>query len=141
MAEVSKYARIKVLRGAAASLRNACQTWASKYGDRRYYDKQGFGFVRDSRMAAFNVQALSFEAYVGTYGSSSVGTAWHVDQDTINRFFLKALNENKQAIFDSIAKAAEQEAASLVADARKELADMQAMLDAADAPLAEAEAA
>lgn len=125
----TKIGQIKQLREQAAGLRGASQRWAEKYADRKHYDKQGFGFtLRTDFCGAFKIPPMGFEAYVGTYGSSSVGTAWRVEQDLINRLLPKALNIHKQAIFDTIAQLAEAEAADLLQGARAELASMQELL-------------
>lgn len=125
----SKIDQVRQLRDQARNLRGATQRWEEKYADRKHYDKQGFGFtLYTDRSSAFKVPSMCFEAYVGVYGNSSVGTAWQVNQDLINRLLPKALNAHKQAIFDTIAALAEAEAAELVEGARAELAGIQAML-------------
>lgn len=130
--EANSFATIKLFRGAAATLRGATARWAEKYADRKHYDKQGFGFTRHERTGGFKLPALNFEAYVGTYGCSSVGTAWSVPQEVIDRFIVEALNLHKQTIFDTIADLAEAEASTLVEKARADLAAMSAMLDDAE---------
>lgn len=131
----SKIEQVRMLRREASNLRGATQRWAEAYADHAHYDKQSFGFAgaRDTS-AAFRVPALAFEAYVGTYGSSSVGTAWKVDQALITRLLPKALNIHKQAIFDTIADLAEAEAVELLDGARAELASIQNLLAEISAP-------
>lgn len=125
-----KIAEVKKLRAFAAGLRGAVARFAEKYSDRRHYDKQGFGFVpfSDRGGNAFSAH-VSFEAYVGTYGSSSTGTAWSVDSDLAKRYFPKALNAHKQLIFDTMASLAEADAAAGVKDAEVELAALVALLE------------
>lgn len=138
MANVSKIAEVKKLRQFAAGLRGAVARFGEAYSDRRHYDKQGFGFVpfNDRGGNAFSAH-ISFEAYVGTYGNSSVGTAWSVDGELAKRYFHKALNAHKQTIFDSMAALAEQDAAAGVKDAEAELAQLSAMLEEARGTVAE----
>lgn len=125
----SKIEQVRFLRREAANLRGATQRWAEKYRDRAHYDKQAFGFVpRHDRGAAFSCN-VGFDAYVGTYGNSSASTSWHVQPDTVQRYFLKALNAHKQAIFDTMATLAEADAASMLDEARGEVAALNALLD------------
>ena len=137
--QVGKIAEVKKLRQFAAGLQGAVQRFADKYSNRAHYDKQGFGFkpFDDRGSNAFSAN-ISFEAYVGTYGSSSVGTAWSVDSDLAKRYFPKALNLHKQLIFDAMASLAEADAAAGVAGAEAELAQMAAMLEEARGIVGEA---
>jgi hypothetical protein len=125
--------RLKALRQFAAGLRGAEARWREQYSDRKYYDKQGFGFTlqRDTCWNAFTVPAMGFEAYVGTYGSSSCGRAWSADQALVNAYFVKALNQHKQAILDSMADLAEAEADALKDAAAAEIDALRALLDSA----------
>ena len=136
----SKVQQVKALRTLALSLRGATQRWREKYGDRKHYDKQGFGFTRFDRAttAAFVVNKMVFDAYVGTYGSSSVSRAWSVDQALMDRYLCDALNKHKQDIFDTIAALAEADAAKLVAEARAELEAVQTMLTEVESSAASA---
>jgi hypothetical protein len=127
--------KVKALRAFATNLRGAVARWSEKYSDRRTYDKQGFGFIYDDGrgLSAFSVPKLAFEAYTGTYGCSSVSRSWSVDGDLARVYFAKALNQHKQAIFDSMAAFAEQEAASLKGAAEAELSQLRVLLDEATA--------
>jgi hypothetical protein len=130
--------KVKALRAFAASLRGAVDRWSEKYADRKHYDKQGFGFTNwtDRGGNAFKVPTLAFEAYVGTYGSSSTGNAWRVDQALVDLYFAKALNQHKQAIFDSMAVLADAEAATLKDAASAEIESLRALLvDASAEPV------
>jgi hypothetical protein len=126
--------KVKKLRAFTTTLRGATERWERKYADRKHYDKQGFQFAikRDTSWNAFSVPTLAFEAYIGTYGSSSVGRDWSVDQDLVNQYFAKALNEHKQAIFDSMAAMAETDANSLRDAASAELDALRALLGEAE---------
>lgn len=132
MAQIAKIAEVKKLRQFAAGMRGAVARFTEKHSDRKHYDKQGFGFVpfTDRGCTAFSAN-VSFEAYAGTYGSSSVYTAWQVDGDLAKRYFAKALNAHKQTIFDTMAALAEADAAAGVKDAEAELAQLAAMLEEA----------
>lgn len=140
MAQTSKIAEVKKLRQFAAGLRGAEQRWREKYGDRRHYDKQGFGFIINNGrgLTAFSAPSIAFEAYTGTYGSSSVGRSWSVDDELAKRYFHRALNAHKQAIFDSMAALAEADAAAGVKAAEEELAALAAMLAEARGTVSEA---
>jgi len=126
---------IRKLRREAISLRGATANWRAKYSDTKHYDKQNFAFApNDGRgLNAFSFN-LAFEAYTGTYGSSSVGRSWSVDDEIVKRFFVKALNRHKQTIFDTMAELAEAEAASLLDAARTELDALNALLAEAGSP-------
>jgi len=132
MPQDSKIAEVKKLRTFAAGLRGACDRFAEKHADKKHYDKQGFGFVSytDRGGTAFSAN-VSFQAYAGTYGSSSTYIAWSVDSELAKRYFHKALNAHKQAIFDSMAQLAEADAAAGVKAAEAELAALTAMLEEA----------
>lgn len=130
----SKIEQVRLLRREAANLRGATERWREKYSDRSHYDKQGFGFTTQTdRSTAFVAPRVAFEAYVGTYGNSSVGTAWHVNADVVAKYFVKALNANKQAILDDMAAMAEADAAALLGEARKEVTALNALLDEVEA--------
>lgn len=125
----SKIEQVRFLRREAANLRGATDRWRETHRDRAHYDKQGFAFIpRTDRSSAFSFN-ISFEAYAGTYGSSSVSTRWHVQPETVQRYFCKALNQHKQAIFDTMAALAEADAAGLLNEARGEVAALNALLD------------
>ena len=136
----SKIATVRKLRDFAASLKGATQRWAEKYADRRHYDKQGFGFVWFNARGgnAFSAN-ISFEAYVGTYGSSSTSGAWRLDDALAKRYFIAALNCHKQAIFDTMAELAEADAVKELDAARAELMALQTMLDSVENPPAAVE--
>ena len=138
-ASTTNIEKVKALRGFAQSLRGAVDRWREKYSDTRHYDKQGFGFIyKDSRgLAAFVVPEIAFEAYVGTYGCSSVGRRWNVDSDLARTYFAKALNQHKQAIFDSMAALAENDATLLTGAAKAELEQLRALLAEATAEQAQ----
>jgi hypothetical protein len=127
--------RVKALRGFAANLRGAVDRWAEKYADRQHCDKQGFGFIYDDARgcSAFSVPKVAFEAYTGTYGCSSVGRSWSVDGELAKLYFCKALNQHKQAIFDSMAALAEKDASNLKDAASAELDALRRLLAEATA--------
>lgn len=135
MAKAESIERVKSLRAFASSLRGATERWAEKYRDRSHYDKQGFAFTyrTDAGWNAFNTPALGFEAFVGTYGSSSCSNAWSVNSEHVKRFLLPALNHHKQAIFDTMAALAEKEAGELRASALAELDALRALIEEAEA--------
>lgn len=139
MATADKITEVRNLRAFAASLRGAVQRWHEKYADKNHYDKQSFCFApnTDRGTAAFTAN-LMFDAYVGTYGNSSVSNAWRLDSEMARRYFYRALNQHAQTIFDSMAKYAEDDAAKAVGEARTQLAAIQAMLDEAQPVNAEA---
>jgi hypothetical protein len=122
--------KIKSLRAFADNLRGAETRWREKYSDRKHFDKQGFAFTyrTDTSWCAFVVPSVGFEAYVGTYGNSSCGRDWSVDKDLARHYFLNALNEHKQAIFDSMAEQADADAANLRDKAKAELDALNALL-------------
>lgn len=127
--------RVRALRELAANLRGAEERWRTKYADKKHYDKQGFGFTYRTEVSwnAFNTPALGFEAYVGVYGSSSCGNAWRIDGELAKRYFCKALNQHKQAIFDSMADLAEADANELRKGAEAELEKLRLLLAGAEA--------
>jgi hypothetical protein len=126
--------RLKSLLAFATGLRGATERWERKYADRKHYDKQGFQFAikRDTSWNAFVVPAIAFEAYVGTYGSSSCSRDWSLNQDLVNQYFVKALNQHKQALFDSMAAMAEGDAATLREAASAEIDALRALLTDAE---------
>lgn len=115
MPQDSKIAEVKKLRTFAAGLRGACDRFAEKHADKKHYDKQGFGFV----------------SYTDRGGTAFSYIAWSVDSELAKRYFHKALNAHKQAIFDSMAQLAEADAAAGVKAAEAELAALTAMLEEA----------
>lgn len=136
--QTSKIAEVKNLRQFAASLRGAVARHAEKYSNRTHYDKQNFAFVpfTDRGGTAFSAN-VSFEAYVGVYGNSSVSSAWNLNSDLAKRYFHRALNAHKQTIFDTMAALAEADASAGVKDAEAELAALEAMLADARGTVAE----
>ncbi len=130
MAQAENIERLKSLRAFSAALTDASDRWAEKYRDKKHYDKQGFGFTYriDTGWNAFKIPALGFEAFVGTYGNSSCGNAWRVSSELAQRFFLPALNQHKQAIFDTMAEMAEKEADKIRAAALEELDALRALI-------------
>jgi hypothetical protein len=135
VASTQNIERLKKLRAFAAALTGACDRWAAKYADRKHYDKQGFGFTyrTDVSWNAFKVPALSFEAYVGTYGSSSCGNGWRIDEALVQVYFTAALNQHKQAIFDTMAAMATADADKLKGVAAEEIEALRALLTSAEA--------
>jgi dihydrodipicolinate synthase/N-acetylneuraminate lyase len=128
--------KIKSLRGDAARLAGFHETFATKFGADQRCDKKGFGFGKDSRFAAFNLQT-SFDTWVGYYGNSGCSTALSVsDQKATSEFIIKAIGLHQKEIFATAAKLMREEAAELSAKASEELAALQSMLETAKAEAA-----
>lgn len=125
--------KLKKLRTFAATLTGACERWGSAYADTKHYDKQGFGFSYRGELGAFTVPSITLEAYVGTYGNSSVSTALRVDSDLAKTYFASALNQHKQAIFDSMAALASKDADALRDAAAREIEALRELLGEAEA--------
>jgi len=126
--------KLKRLRTFSATLRGATGRWQKAYSDRKHYDKQGFGFtsLTETSWNAFKCPQMAFDAHVGTYGSSSVSNAWRADQDLVNTYFVKALNQHKQAILDSMAALADADAEELRDGAAKELDALRKLLESSE---------
>lgn len=137
MADTASITKLREAKATAAALRSATSFYREKYGSDSSCDKKAFSYTRfcDRHTAAFKVPSLVFDAYAGYYGNSSVSNIWRVKQDIIDRLFAGALNAHKQAIFDHMADALEKEAAELAQSARKELEELQRLIDEADCPI------
>ena len=141
LSATDKCGQIKKLRNFASSLRGAVTHWEEKYEADAHCDKKAFGFRlgnEDRSTNAFTA-TVRLESYAGYYGSSSVSRVYSFDKAFIDRYFAAALNDHKQAIFDSMAALAERDAAEMVSDAREEVALLQAMLADAEGKPALAE--
>lgn len=136
-----KCGQIKKLRSFATSLRGVCQRWSDKYASDSHCDKKAFGFKygSPSRSTAAFTATVYLESYAGYYGNSNVSRVHSFEQTFIERYFAGALNEHKQAIFDSMAALAERDAAGMVSDAREEVALLLALLEDAEGKPALAE--
>ncbi len=91
-------------------------------------DKHGMAFGGDDRFSVFKV-AVFLDCHTGYYGNSSCSTMASVDTPTATRLLNKALNKHMVLILETMADFADSEASSLTADAEKELAEMQALID------------
>tara|TARA_B100000678_G_scaffold281846_1_gene280126 strand:+ start:580 stop:1020 length:441 start_codon:yes stop_codon:yes gene_type:complete len=138
-----KCGEIQNLRAMAKGLRGASVWWSEKYASDPHCDKKHFGFrpgAADRGLAAFTA-TVNLEAYAGYYGSSSVSRVLSLDDKLIGRYFAAALNQHRQAIFDTIAELAENDASKLVAEAREELSRITDMLEEAELGAEPAESA
>jgi hypothetical protein len=91
-------------------------------------DKHDASFNIDSRFSSFAVQ-LSFDSYLGYYGSSSCSTFMSCNADLAKKYLVRAINFHNEAIFKSMAEMMRADADGLTVKAREEIAAMQHMVD------------
>lgn len=127
--------KIKTLKNDAAKIGGFHEWFTTTYADKAHYDKQNYGFnLPGERSFAFGAN-VSFAAYCGTYGSSSVYSSLSVsDQDVVSKIFVRALNKHQKLIFQTMAEIMTEEATKLRDQAQKEVSSLQSMLHDLDTP-------
>lgn len=135
MSNATAIQKIKTLKSDAAKIGNFHETFATQYADKKYYDKQGFGFnLHGNYTQAFSIN-VSFSAYCGSYGSSSVYSSLSVqDGKAVSEALVKALNKHQKLIFQTMSEIMLAEATKLRDEAQKEISAMQSMLHDLDTP-------
>lgn len=125
--------KIKSLTQDAATLGRFHDWFNTTYADRKHWDKQNYGFnLPGERNGAFSAN-VSFSAYAGEYGSSSVYSRISVsDSDAVVKAFVSALNKHQKLIFQTMAETLTKQAAELRAAAEKEMDAIKAMLSSID---------
>jgi len=120
--------KIRSLTMDAKSLANFHDDFATRFADKKHYDKQGYGFVHGAREAAFGTE-VGFNSWYGEYGSSSAYSVLSVqDREAVKAAFIKALNKNQKLIFATMAAIMRAEAASMTEAAQREIASLNQML-------------
>lgn len=94
-----------------------------------HIDKHAFVFKEGSsdRFRCFQLSAY-LEGYTGAYGSSSCYTFLSLDSGKVNEVFAEYLEDNKEAILQELSTRLKVKAQRLVANAEKEIADLQSSL-------------
>lgn len=88
-------------------------------------DKYEATFNGDDRFVAFRVKSLFFSTLTGYYGNSGCTTYTKFDEGLANHYFVVAVNRYAKEIFAEMARAAEQDAAKLADEAKREIAALQ----------------
>lgn len=96
-------------------------------------DKYGASFNGDDRFSVFGVP-IRFTAYVGQYGNSSCHTFCGdgLDAKICSDLFIRAINERREEIFETMARLAEADQSSLLGDAKRELDELTQLLSSAE---------
>ncbi len=127
--------KIKTLKSDAEKIGGFHEWFTTAYADKAHYDKQNYGFnLSGNGSAAFSLN-VSFSAYCGSYGSSSVYSSLSVqDSAEVGKAFVKALNKHQRLIFQTMSEIMLAEATKLRDEAQKEVSAMQSMLHDLDTP-------
>lgn len=96
-------------------------------------DKHTAGFNTDGRFSAFTAN-LSFDTAFGFYGNSGCSTFMHCAPEIAKEYFVKAVKAHQETIFQTMGEMMREDAANLTSEARKEIAQMQKMVDEIDVP-------
>lgn len=126
--------RIRSMRDAAYKLLNFHSLYREKFASNSSCDKKGYGFGRDKRFSSF-ILGTSFDSWHGYFGNSSCSTILNIsDQETVQKYFVRAMNVHQEELFATTARLLQEDAASLIGDAEKELAGLVNLLNAAKEP-------
>lgn len=87
----------------------------------------------DDRFTNFRVP-LFFSSCIRYYGNSSCSTLGSFDSDLSGKYMAQAINAMRRELFKKCADLMRTDANKLVADARKELAELSKQLDLCCAP-------
>lgn len=123
---MKKLDEVKELRKNVSAIRNFLNATLQKRKADLRIDKLEYGFNKDKRFAACDGVTVTFDSFVGSYGSSSCSTIVNLSSDVFNKHLLRYLNNNKHTIMLAIADSIEKDAISLKGEVEKEL---QAELD------------
>lgn len=118
------FEKIKKLRKNAEEIKSLFNDLIPRWkADPEFYDKVRFGFKEGGSDGWYESceSLIHFEAWCGTYGSSSTYSQIDMDGDVFKVHFLKYLNENKKEIMMAIADSIEKEAKSLKEKAEEEI--------------------
>lgn len=127
--KTDKLDEIRTLRNAANSVDRFWDTWRTQYLSDSRCDKKAASFVSpDARFAAFSFK-LIFDAHAGYYGNSSCSRIFSLDDGLAQKYFSRVIQEMARPIFQRAAELMLADAADLTAEAEKEVAALQAMLD------------
>lgn len=88
--------------------------------DKQSCDKFGAGFNEDSRFSAFSVK-VSFDSWVGYYGNSSCSTFGPYTAADNSKYFIKAINKNRDLIFEAMADLIKHDYTTMLSEAKNEL--------------------
>lgn len=124
-----KIDEIRSLKTTSTTLRNLRPRYIEKIKDSSC-DKYDLKFGGDDRFAVFKTTVF-LDCHLGYYGNSSCSSMGSVDNTTATRLLNKALNKHMVIILEAMADFADSEALALTAEAEKELANMQALIDSA----------
>lgn len=124
-----KLDEIRTLRNAAKLLSDFWGTWRDKYASDSRCDKKSATFVNpDERFAAFSFK-LTFDAHAGYYGNSSCSRIFGLENDLARKYFSVAIQRHAKLIFDTASECMLADAAKMTADAEKEIAALQELLE------------
>lgn len=131
MLETKNIEKIKALRAAAQTLRGTYPKYIEKIKDSSC-DKHQLSFKNgDSRFTAWKCE-VSLTAYTGYYGNSSCSTFGSVDnalvKDALNAF----LDSRMKELLEYMAVHIDAQANAIADKARKEIANLQALIDNTD---------
>ena len=129
-----KLDEIRLLRNAANTIATFWETWRTKYAPDSHCDKKAATFVSpNERFAAFSF-TLTLDAHAGYYGNSSSSRIFSVDTGLARKYFSQAIQKHAKLIFDTAAQCMLEDASKMTAEAEKEIAALQAMLDSVRQP-------
>lgn len=125
--------RIRLLGENAAGLRHFWRSYRERVA-LPCVDKYGAGFNHDHRWTIFG-GSIEFGAHTGVKGNSGcVVFGGRLDRELCSDLLVKALNEHREQIFQTMADLAEAERSALLTSARAEVAAIRSMLDEVEAP-------
>lgn len=112
----------------AAKIKDLRDNYMKTLASRSNIDKYDFKFGGDERFSVFKVP-VRLSCYTGYYGNSSCSTFMIIDSELAKEALNHYLNHNVDAVLEGMADYMEEKASSLVAQAEKELAEQQEILD------------
>lgn len=127
--ELENLEKIRSLNGCAKAFSTYWKEWSEKYVSDPKCDKKHASFTnRDARFTVFRFDVL-FSSSIGYYGNSSCSTFSNgIDSKLVQEYFSRALEINKNKLFDDMAKLMQTDAAKLTAEAEKEIASLNSLI-------------
>ena len=122
-----KIDQIRKLKAVARQLKNLYPVYLEKSSKTRC-DKHQLKFGGDTRFTIFKCP-IALTGYLGYFGDSGCTTITNIDNIIAESLFNKAINRHLPLLLETMAEYAEREAATMVAEARDELAKLDALLD------------
>lgn len=116
--------KIKLLISSSKEIKNVILELLPKWkSDPKNFDKVRVGFVSGETdgWCKKQEQIITFQAWVGTYGSSSVYQNFEPDGEIFKEAFIQYLNDNKTIIMLGIADIIDAKASKLKLQAQDEL--------------------